>query len=1725
VVTLTPASFASVTLRYDTSDATPASATAGTDYTAAVMGMLTFNPGDSVMTISVTVTNDTDAGEGAETMSMVLTEPMPPDVFGAGNTSLTATGTINDDDIIMVIQPVVSIAADGGVTEVKEADDTYATFVITAAPAPSGSDLSVSVTVDDGAGDYITAPAPSAVTISDGETTTTFSVQIVNDKTDEANGSVTADIVMSPDDQYLLSMAAGATTATVNVIDDDIPVVNIADASANEGDDLLFIVTWPEQASRGDVFMVRPGFGTNASAEDLIAAHRVSRDINVAAGTTSLTVTVTTLVDTETEGAETFTLLIDSGNEMAELGTATGTINANTAMPTTPTPTIALDDGTNGGVTTDNITNVGRPIFNLGNLVTGASVTILAVGPAPDNVIHMRKTITANAATASVKYGADQDGDPPSGLDGSCEFRGEFSANFDGESDCYFSNPEDLFDGDWEITAFQVAAGVTSSTVSLMITMDIVPPTVTLASGTTNLMHGNDTLITVTASEPSTLLAVDDFTVTNGTLSNFMPVMGSDTEYTAYFKAINTTTNPITATILVGTSTFTDIAGNDNDEVSNTLSITVTPATVPIIFIADASVTEAAMSGELSYLEFAVTLAPTSADEVSFSYASADGTAEAGTDYNATSGSLTFAANASMLTITVTVEGDNIIESDETMSLVLSSPVPTTALPTSAIPAIGTIMDNENYKVTLSGPVSVKEGERITWRVSADRPVTGGDLHVRIGRDKGVTVPAFQLETGGGTVPEQVPGTPGDYEGTLTSRRVTIGENNISATYVLTLHDLGGLHNNSNALVEIVDPNTAMNDSTNYDYDDGNANSESIVVIESDPFSLSIAAGTPTIDEGEDAVFTITASRAPRREDVIVQAPTTESGSFIDGTAPTTATLPVNMSSVNYTVATDDDDTIEASGSITAALMAWTPGGSNTLTGYSLGSPTNATITVNDNDVAVPAITIVADQSDPIDEGTTATYTLTATPAPSGADLVVNVAVSGATNFLMGGVSPSAVTIADGAATAILSVVTEDDTTAEANGYLVATVSAGTGYTLGMPSAASVIVLSEDSSASNPLISLSTTIPTSVTEGDMLNIVIVASPSQPATFASEVAVSQTRDFITIDSDNLGRITFNDNPNTSTMITVTVTLDDDGVAGTGGGTIVLTVPPISILSGDTWAVGTPSSITITVADAGVPTPQTVVPTITLADASNGGVTTDLITNDGTPTFDLSDLVTDATVVVTAVGTGILDYRITLTATGATDSVTFMDGATGCESVIKASGMAFPGTTCGLGDAFAAGGITTWDISATQQSPGETISDTTDLGTVTIDLGAPTITLTGATAELAVDATTTITITVSEASTLAADDFTVTGGALSSFTQTTGSDTEYTATFTAANSTTTAITANISVAASTFTDTAGNDNEASAALEIPVAAGEEPPTGPTVSVTIEDGTGNAVTSVDEGDPILVVLSLSSPITDYFFATHSFVGAQTKDYVVEATWVGTQTAASLPAGSFSSGGTKITVTIPTFANGVEDSATGNGTYSYTVVSVSDGASDLDPANTDTVWTATAPTSASVTIRDTDVAAADPVMSIAADGGITSIAENGSPAFRITSTPRPAVGTTIAVNVQLTGTGNFFSETLPTTITAFIETGGRTLTLTDILANDIVDEPDGSLTATIQTGDGYTIADAPGNSVTFTITDEDVAPRLRLVGPTAAADEDGGDTLEFTVRIERGDGSLHTS
>lgn len=131
-----------------------------------------------------------------------------------------------------------------------------------------------------------------------------------------------------------------------------------------------------------------------------------------------------------------------------------------------------------------------------------------------------------------------------------------------------------------------------------------------------------------------------------------------------------------------------------------TVVITVVPDTLPLISIANATTTEG--NTGTTNLTFQVTLSKTSLQSVTVNYATSNGTATAGSDYSAASGTLTFAPGETSKPVVVPVIGDVLVETDETFKVTLSNPANGFLAVTEAT---GTILDDDVETPTPGKPV------------------------------------------------------------------------------------------------------------------------------------------------------------------------------------------------------------------------------------------------------------------------------------------------------------------------------------------------------------------------------------------------------------------------------------------------------------------------------------------------------------------------------------------------------------------------------------------------------------------------------------------------------------------------------------------------------------------------------------------------------------------------------------------------------------------------------------------------------------------------------------------------------------------------------------------------------------------------------------------------------------------------------------------------------------
>jgi len=155
---------------------------------------------------------------------------------------------------------------------------------------------------------------------------------------------------------------------------------------------------------------------------------------------------------------------------------------------------------------------------------------------------------------------------------------------------------------------------------------------------------------------------------------------GSATAGEDYAAALGTltfapgeTSKTVTVTILGDTTVEADetftlaLSGADAGAATGTATLLNDDATVVSV-----SSVQQVEGNSTNTLTFTITLSNPSAFPVTVNFATADGTALAGSDYVATYGTLTFAPGETSQTVTVTILGDATVESDETFTLVLS---------------------------------------------------------------------------------------------------------------------------------------------------------------------------------------------------------------------------------------------------------------------------------------------------------------------------------------------------------------------------------------------------------------------------------------------------------------------------------------------------------------------------------------------------------------------------------------------------------------------------------------------------------------------------------------------------------------------------------------------------------------------------------------------------------------------------------------------------------------------------------------------------------------------------------------------------------------------------------------------------------------------------------------------------------------------------------------------
>lgn len=140
---------------------------------------------------------------------------------------------------------------------------------------------------------------------------------------------------------------------------------------------------------------------------------------------------------------------------------------------------------------------------------------------------------------------------------------------------------------------------------------------------------------------------------------------------------------------------------------------------LPTLSINNVSIVEG--DSGVSYLVYTVSLSAASSQTVTVNYGTSDGTAKAGEDYTALTGTLTFSPGQTSKTIQIAIKGDTTIEANETFNLNLSNAVGATI---AKAQGIGTITNNDQAPVVNNGNVAVNFKVDSQWNTGFTGTVT-----------------------------------------------------------------------------------------------------------------------------------------------------------------------------------------------------------------------------------------------------------------------------------------------------------------------------------------------------------------------------------------------------------------------------------------------------------------------------------------------------------------------------------------------------------------------------------------------------------------------------------------------------------------------------------------------------------------------------------------------------------------------------------------------------------------------------------------------------------------------------------------------------------------------------------------------------------------------------------------------------------------------------------------
>jgi serralysin len=653
---------------YQTADGTAA---AGADY-APTNGSLTFSPGTTSQTVTVAVFGDS-LNEANETFFVDLG-------FALNATFSDSRGqvTIGNDD------PLPTLAIGDATVMEGNSGTSDANFTVSLS-AVSGQTVTVnyvSAAGTGGAGDFIATNGTA--TFPPGTTSRTVTVKVLGELLNE------------PDETFFVNLS-GAANAIISdaqgdgliLNDDPLPTLSIGDVTIAEGNSGTINAVFTISLSTASGRTLSVNFATANLAQggatagsDYLATNGI---VTFPTGTSSRTIAVALLGDGLNEDNESFFVnLSNPTNAVIADGQAVGTINNDDPLPGIVISNVTLAEGntgaTNAVFTVSLSAASGRTVTVIFSTTNGTAVAGGDYASTNGLVTFVPGTTNQNVAVAVLG-------------DLSYETGESFLVNL--------SNPTNATISDGQ------GVGTINNDDSL--------PTISISN--VAVFEGNSG--TINAAFSVNLSAASGLPVT----VNYATADGTARRQDNDFERITSTqlqinpgqTNQLINVIVNGdTSVETNEAFfvNLTSPVNGTLVDSQAVGTilnddgVPSLSITDVTLVEG--NAGTTNAVFAVRLSSSYSQVVSVNYATAGGSAAVGTDFLATNGVVSFPSGSTNQSIAVRIIGDLVSETNETLSVILSSSI--NALISDST-GLATILDNDPISFLLStNAITVAEG-------------------------------------------------------------------------------------------------------------------------------------------------------------------------------------------------------------------------------------------------------------------------------------------------------------------------------------------------------------------------------------------------------------------------------------------------------------------------------------------------------------------------------------------------------------------------------------------------------------------------------------------------------------------------------------------------------------------------------------------------------------------------------------------------------------------------------------------------------------------------------------------------------------------------------------------------------------------------------------------------------------------------------------------------------